>query len=655
MNFKKDYINYVLHSILQSEFYGVRDDNRVRNVLEKIISVPDTAKATYITGKTAGLEMLFKYLLYISDKIDKSQITIFNLKNNYEYDLQNLRKICGEIKNYKVTAKKEAAAEIKEEEAEVTEEPESSELTGQQEAAENITEEVPETESTGDQSDETVTAEPGNQSDEAEQKQDEKAEFTLIENNEKEDSDEEVFGLDGISRSVELDIPGETEEQVVEEETETESESITDEDITEVNKEDEFQEEETGETEEYEDEIVTPSVSENIESEGEEVTVEEEKEDFEFEIKKEEVQTDEESHDDSVASEAYYKFENRFFEDVKILEKLFSNINKACKGQKLEKLGGKTLQSFTEIIEISSELADLTRQLEFDLTADIFLTINLLFTRSIKTPSLIFPERIVLLKSALSLVTNLIKGEDYLGKNEIVKKMEFLKEELKKPAEIKEIKTAESTVSQTKKEPEMEEPEEQGKTRQPIKAAEKDREPEKELNIQKDSDEKEKPQGESEKEDKEQGKTEEKHEAKEITEAEEKPKDPGAQEDTSGFKMKYLVKEFEKIFLNLGNIEGEYSKYEILEAVDEMNELLRMLAKISASVKNADVLKLSEVSYVFLKYLKDYKMDLLDKEIQQIIKYIIFTYKMLLTNRMPEDFEKLVQYLNNPVKIFTDS
>ena len=68
-----------------------------------------------------------------------------------------------------------------------------------------------------------------------------------------------------------------------------------------------------------------------------------------------------------------------------------------------------------------------------------------------------------------------------------------------------------------------------------------------------------------------------------------------------------------------------------------MNELLRMLAKISASVKNADVLKLSEVSYVFLKYLKDYKMDLLDKEIQQIIKYIIFTYKMLLTDRKPED------------------
>lgn len=663
MNFKKDYINYVLHSILHSEFHGVRDDNKVRKVLETIISIPDAAKATYLTGKTAGFEMLFKYLLYISDKIDKSQITIFNLKNNYDYDLQNLKKICGEIKNYKVAAKMKAATEIREGETEVTEELESKESAGQQGAAEKNIKEVPETENTGTKGIETVTAEAGNESDETDRKYDEQAEFTLIENSEKEDSDEEVFGLAGISRSVELDIPGETEEQVVEEETETEEtgESFADEDITEVNKADEFQVEETGETEEYGDEIVSSAVSENMETEEENVPVEE-KEDFEFEIKKEvsedETKTDDESCGDTVASEVYYKFENRFFEDVKILEKLFSNISRACKGKKLEKTDGKTLQSFTEIIEISSELADLTRQLEFDLTADIFLTINLLFTRGIKTPSLIFPERIKLLKSVLNLVTNLIKGEDYLGQDEIVNEMEILKEELKKPAEItkKEIKPAESTSSQIKKEPEMEKPGEQEKTRDQIKVAEKNMEPEKELNIQKDSDEKEKPQGESEKEDKEQSRTEEeKHEAEEIPAAAEKPLKSGTPEDTSDFKMKYLVKEFEKIFLNLGNIEGEYSKYEILEAVDEMNELLRMLAKISASVKNADVLKLSEVSYVFLKYLKDYKMDLLDKEIQQIVKYVIFTYKMLLTNRMPEDFEKLVQYLNNPVKIFTDS
>ena len=102
-------------------------------------------------------------------------------------------------------------------------------------------------------------------------------------------------------------------------------------------------------------------------------------------------------------------------------------------------------------------------------------------------------------------------------------------------------------------------------------------------------------------------------------------------------------------------MKGEYSKFEALEKIDEMNNLLRLIAKISSSVKLNDVLKLSEVSYVFLKYLKDYRMDLLDPEIHRIIKYIISTFKMLLTEQKTEDFNKLVQYLNNPVKIFTDS
>jgi hypothetical protein len=58
---------------------------------------------------------------------------------------------------------------------------------------------------------------------------------------------------------------------------------------------------------------------------------------------------------------------------------------------------------------------------------------------------------------------------------------------------------------------------------------------------------------------------------------------------------------------------------------------------------------------VFLKYVKDYRMDMQEPEVKQIIKYIIFTFKMLLTDRRPEDFNVLVQHLNNPVKIFADS
>ena len=121
------------------------------------------------------------------------------------------------------------------------------------------------------------------------------------------------------------------------------------------------------------------------------------------------------------------------------------------------------------------------------------------------------------------------------------------------------------------------------------------------------------------------------------------------------FRLKYLIKEFEKSFVSIGNLKGEYSKIEALEKISELNNALRLIAKIAAAIKNNDVLKLAEVTYVFLKYVKDYRMDMQEPEVQQIIKYIIFTFKMLLTDRKPEDFNVLVQHLNNPVKIFADS
>lgn len=639
MNFKKDYINYVLFTIIQSELYGVRDDARVRKVLEKIISIPDIAKAAFLAGKTAGLETLFKYLLYISDKIDKSQITVFNIKDNFEYDLQNLKKICDGIKNYRseITKAKEIAEETPEisttEESVIEETFEDGvmeEVSAMEEAA--VTEESAEAEESAAAEESVISTE-----EESSQTNEESA-FTLIENKNGNEFDDEVFGLEGITRSIEEDAG--KEEPIAELTPEAEEESAPDEELI-MESEPQEKPEEVLAYEEPEDEILTAAELEKLQKIKEKESIKEKEEDFEFEIKGAEGHgaEKEEEKTGSVTSDVYYKFETKFFEEVKILEKLFSNTEKECKGKNLSKLTNRTLQSFTEIIEISSELADLTRRLSFDLTADIFMTINLLFTKAIKNPELINSNKIKLLSSSLLLVTCLIKGEDYLGYDELVNKIESLKEELKRPAQPKKvpepvviIKSEASSVKETEKikEPRVQEIEiksQETKTEEPVPAAVQDK----------------------------------KLETAEQPEPVE-PEGPAVSRDrdtqsidTVLFKMKYLVKEFEKNFTNLSRSEGELSKFEMLDEIDNLNNLLRMLAKISASVKNVDVLKLSEVSYVFLKYLKDYRMDLLDAEIQQIVKYIIFTYKMLLTDRKPEDFDILVQYLNNPVKIFTDT
>ena len=101
MTFKKDYINYLLYSVVNSKGSPLRENYRLGKLVDSIMANDDVMKVTYLVGKTAGLELLFKYLLYISDKIDKSHVSIFNLKDNFEYDKKNLLKICENISDYK--------------------------------------------------------------------------------------------------------------------------------------------------------------------------------------------------------------------------------------------------------------------------------------------------------------------------------------------------------------------------------------------------------------------------------------------------------------------------------------------------------------------------------------------------------------------------
>jgi hypothetical protein len=245
---------------------------------------------------------------------------------------------------------------------------------------------------------------------------------------------------------------------------------------------------------------------------------------------------------------------------------------------------------------------------------------NIYFTKSISQPDILTGERIKLLDSSLALVNSLIKGEDYLNYDTIVDKIEQLKQDIsreqKEDAETGKPGNAENEFDETGEN--LQQPETVTET------------------------------------DPAYGKSYEKEhtEFKPVTE---KPALKKSQLETANFKLKYLIKEFEKSFTAINNLKGEYSKFDALEKISELNNALRLIAKISAAIKNNDTLKLAEVTYVFLKYVKDYRMDMQEPEIQQIVKYIIFTFKMLLTNRKPEDFNVLVQHLNNPVKIFADS
>ncbi len=614
MTFKKDYINYLLYTVVNSPGSEFTENYRLRKLVDNIIAIDDVMKITYIVGKTAGLEMLFKYLLYISDKIDKSQVTIFNLKDNFEYDKINISKICSKIEDYRSDNVQETIKSITEDktgDAEFSDDkPKDKIKISTDDDAENVTNLV-EMEDMDSASDEDNTDDTG---------------LTLIENADTYTGEAEVFELDTISQSVE-NSDKDIEETPVSDDTgeiTADSEENTDEDES-GDEESSLEGTELYELEDTESEITINRVNQ-IDEDTEELTDEDnittDLPEIEIEVHKPKGSSQDHEHvkEEPITNEAYYKFETKFFEEVKILEILFATVGRDCIQNDAGKQSEKCLQCLTEIIGITSELSNLSRQLSFDLIADIFLTMNIFFTKSISQPDILTGERIKLLDSSLALVNSLIKGEDYLNYDTIVDKIEQLKQDIsreqKEETDIVKSEKAESEFEGTGEKPQ------QAETITETDPA--------------------------------YGRSYE-QEHTEFKPVMEKPALKKSQLETANFKLKYLIKEFEKSFTAINNLKGEYSKFDALEKISELNNALRLIAKISAAIKNNDTLKLAEVTYVFLKYVKDYRMDMQEPEIQQIVKYIIFTFKMLLTSRKPEDFNVLVQHLNNPVKIFADS
>jgi hypothetical protein len=646
MTFKKDYINYLLYSVVNSKGSELRENYRLSKLVDSIMANDDVMKVTYLIGKTAGLELLFKYLLYISDKIDKSHVSIFNLKDNFEYDKKNLLKICEKINDYKSENVQDVIKNISSKESvketDITED--SLEPEAMIENQEIITEKQSEDEDKGS----LLSVDDADRQDEADENIGGSSKLTLIENEDSNEGESEIFELDSISESVEnsgLEKKAEPADESADEDEETLTEEISgyvdsDADVN-VSRTDINEEEVTEDNISFEDDLVqepggeTDSAAETLEDLPE----------IEIVVQKPmgSSSSNEEGHvkEESITNEAYYKFETKFFEEVKILEKLFATVDKDCRITGTGKLSGKCLQSLTEIIGITSELSNLSRQLSFDLIADIFLTMNIYFTKSISQPEIFTSERIKLLDSSLALVNSLIKGEDYLNYDTVVDKIEKLKSDISQGPESRSVEAA--VVRE-----EFESTDQDAKTggEGVFEGGEKYSRIESSAGYESADISGELPS---------QQKAEEAYMEEELRPLEQKSAVIQSQIDSANFKLKFLIKEFEKIFAGINDLKGEYSKFDALEKISELNNALRLIAKISAEIKFKDVLKLAEVTYVFLKYVKDYRMDLTEPEIQQIVKYIIFTFKMLITNRKPEDFNVLVQHLNNPVKIFADS
>lgn len=88
----------------------------------------------------------------------------------------------------------------------------------------------------------------------------------------------------------------------------------------------------------------------------------------------------------------------------------------------------------------------------------------------------------------------------------------------------------------------------------------------------------------------------------------------------------------------------------------DFNALIKILTQIknlSVEENIQDIIKLSDAASVFINYINVSKYNFRDKQIQDIVKYLIHVFKSLYLHKEIEDFEVFVHYLNIPSKIFS--
>ncbi|MBL0107792.1 MAG: hypothetical protein IPP52_11025 [Ignavibacteria bacterium] len=117
--------------------------------------------------------------------------------------------------------------------------------------------------------------------------------------------------------------------------------------------------------------------------------------------------------------------------------------------------------------------------------------------------------------------------------------------------------------------------------------------------------------------------------------------------------IRQLILETEENFNSLERITGEYRIYEALRNLTGNLNNLKDMVKLSKELEMKKTVQISEASYIFIKFLQNYRIDPLTDDIRDIFRYIIFNMKSSVINRHVEDFEVFISYLNDPVKIFS--
>ena len=238
------------------------------------------------------------------------------------------------------------------------------------------------------------------------------------------------------------------------------------------------------------------------------------------------------------------------------------------------------------ILERSIHTENISRNMSLEVISNIYQTITLSFEKIADGKYDLSESTLNLFKKGLSLISSLIKGDDYFGYKDILKSIENIRSSLLEEKEKREL-----YLRQLKEKEELK---------------------------------------------------------RQINE-----KFPDDSQKLKIASLKKLIKDTEMKFNSLEKISGEYQIYEALRSLSGNLNNFKDIVILSKELGLQKLVQLAEASYIFVKFLQNYRINPVSIESKEIFGYIIYNLKSIVVGKQVEDIDIFISYLNDPVKIFS--
>lgn len=147
-------------------------------------------------------------------------------------------------------------------------------------------------------------------------------------------------------------------------------------------------------------------------------------------------------------------------------------------------------------------------------------------------------------------------------------------------------------------------------------------------------------------------KDEEPQEKKEATGEPTKTREYDTNERQKLAVLKQNIIDVENVFKSIEDIKGKFQEYEALRRLSHTFTHFKELVGTANALEMKKLAQLAEASYIFVKFIQNYRMDPFESEITEVFKYVIYNFKLLFLEKPTKDIDLLISYLNDPVKIF---